>query len=194
MGLRERHLDSLRQFLFQNVGRFIEGTELSALFNQSYWPAAITEFRDHEGLDLILGKDGETEQYRFVLLKNSHPVPSFSKDIPSRTRKMAIKDGDLHCKMCGRENGDKDPTTQGRLIRLFVTQLMPSAMWKGLSRHNLESTCIACREGLSGRQLDRPTARTLKSDVRRARAIDQLDTLKWLVSKFPKQAKLFLDG
>jgi hypothetical protein len=40
---------------------------------------------------------------------------------------------------------------------------------------------------------DRPTALKLLVQIRRSSATEQVEVLKWLVTKYPKQAKSLLD-
>lgn len=57
---------------------------------------------------------------------------------------------------------------------------------------NLRAICSICNEGASNLTLNRPQAIKLLAQVRRAPAIDQLDVLKWMVQKYPKQTKELL--
>lgn len=54
---------------------------------------------------------------------------------------------------------------------------------------NLRAICSVCNEGASNLTLNRPQAIKLLAQVRRAPASDQLDLLKWIVEKFPKQTE-----
>lgn len=58
--------------------------------------------------------------------------------------------------------------------------------------HNLRAICSVCNEGASNLTLNRPDTIKLIAQVRRAPAKDQLDVLKWLVQKFPKQTEDFI--
>jgi hypothetical protein len=59
---------------------------------------------------------------------------------------------------------------------------------------NLKAICSVCNEGARNLTLDRPTARKLLIQVRRATGVDQLEVLKWLLKKFPKKAEEELKG
>lgn len=54
---------------------------------------------------------------------------------------------------------------------------------------NLRAICSVCNEGASNLTLNRPQAIKLIAQVRRAPTSDQLDILKWLIDKFPRQGE-----
>ena len=188
----ERWIDELRYFLTQNIGRIIAAAELSSMCDGNRWLFDIQKLIDHEGLEITVFKTEPIGEPQYILLQTADPVICFSDDVPPLIRELFIDGKKLHCKMCGRQNGEIDPTTSGRRLRLFVKRLMPPKDWTGSDEQNLESICIACFEGLSTKEHDPPSARKIKIQVRRANPRDQLEVLKWLVSKFPKQAKSLL--
>ena len=59
---------------------------------------------------------------------------------------------------------------------------------------NLKAICSVCNEGAANITPDRPSAIKLLSQLRRAKASDQLEVLHWLIKKFPQQSKSALDG
>ena len=56
---------------------------------------------------------------------------------------------------------------------------------------NLRAVCSICNEGASNITPDRPSVMKLKAQIRKARGEDQLELLKFLVEKYPNQAKAF---
>jgi len=57
------------------------------------------------------------------------------------------------------------------------------------SRGNARTLCGDCADGLDGVPFaERPNARFLLVQTRRATGADQLEVLKWLISKYPVQA------
>jgi hypothetical protein len=52
---------------------------------------------------------------------------------------------------------------------------------------NLRAICSVCNEGARNLTLDRPSLQKLLIQVRRATGGDQMEVLRWLVRKFPKQ-------
>ena len=59
--------------------------------------------------------------------------------------------------------------------------------------NNLKAVCSVCNEGASNISLTRPNAIKLLTQIRRAPADDQIEVLKWIVNKFPKEAQEKLD-
>lgn len=57
---------------------------------------------------------------------------------------------------------------------------------------NLKAVCSVCNEGASNLTTNRPDTNKLLIQVRRAPASVELDVLKWLIQKFPKQSDEFL--
>ena len=57
---------------------------------------------------------------------------------------------------------------------------------------NLRAICSVCNEGASNATLTRPDLQKILIQVRRATAADQLEVLKWLMTKFPQQVKAHL--
>ena len=53
---------------------------------------------------------------------------------------------------------------------------------------NLRAFCSICNEGASNVTPDRPSVMKLKAQIRKARGNDQLELLKFLIEKYPKQA------
>ena len=53
---------------------------------------------------------------------------------------------------------------------------------------NLRALCSVCNEGARNLTLDRPSLQKLLIQVRRASGGDQLEVLKWLITKYPAQA------
>jgi hypothetical protein len=56
---------------------------------------------------------------------------------------------------------------------------------------NLRAICSVCNEGARNLTLDRPSLQKLLVQIRRATGHDQLEVLRWLITKFPTQAKLY---
>lgn len=50
-----------------------------------------------------------------------------------------------------------------------------------------KAVCSVCNEGARNLTLDRPSYQKLVIQVRRATGADQLEVLKWLLAKFPRQ-------
>lgn len=188
----ESELRKLRDFLLSSVGRFIECSELAARFPNCNWQEGIQKLVSYEGYDIVVALFANGLVPRFILTKSDRQTLSFSNGVPNRLKHHIAKRTDVACKSCGRSQGDRDPTTSGRRLRLFVSPLVDADKWVGAPSRNIEAICTACREGLEQLAIDRPTARKLKMEVRRAGGDDQVEVLRWLVQKYPDHARLYM--
>ena len=185
-------LKELRSFILSNPCRFIEVAELSTLCGIDSWQPHLQYLIDCEGYDILVSPALAGNGPHCIFLKSDRQSLWYSEHIPTRVKRFIEERGDLACKSCGRTQGDADPTTSGRRLRLFVSQLVDPLKWSGPACQNIEVLCLACREGLEGFRIDRPSARKLKVQLRRAKGEDQLDVLRWLVKKYPDQARISL--
>ena len=96
--------------------------------------------------------------------------------------------------MCGAVAGEPHPYDNGRKTRLHIGHIVDKSLGGTDDLTNLRAICSVCNEGAANITADRPTALKLLAQIRRSSSVEQLEVLKWLVSKFPKQAKAFLDG
>lgn len=182
-------LGKMRSFLLANRQRFIESSELSFICEKESWKGILQRLVSYEGYDAVIIPPLDELGPHFVLLKTDLQQHWFSDRISRATRRSLSKRRDLSCKMCGRCSGDADPTTSGRRLRLFISPFVDPANWSDEPSKNVEVHCTACREGLHGLQIDRPSARKLKIQVRRARGEDQLELLNWLVEQYPEYTR-----
>ena len=96
--------------------------------------------------------------------------------------------------MCGAAAGEPHPFDSGRKTRLHIGHIIDHSMGgSDDDPSNLRAICSVCNEGASNLTLNRPQAIKLVAQVRRAPVSDQLDVLKWLSQKFPKQTKELLE-
>jgi len=95
--------------------------------------------------------------------------------------------------MCGAAAGEPHPYDEGRKTRLHMGHIIDKTMGGSDEPANLKALCSVCNEGASNLTLNRPQAIKLIAQVRRAPTVDQLDILKWLVSKFSTQTEGFLN-
>jgi len=72
--------------------------------------------------------------------------------------------------------------------RLHIGHIIDKSLGGTDDPSNLRAICSLCNEGASNITLQRPLANKLLVQIRRAPSFDQLEVMKWLVSKFPKQA------
>ncbi len=190
--MTEPELTKLRDFMLSNVGRFIESSELIARFGNEGWQEGIQKLVGYEGYDIVVAPGANGSVPQFIVVKSGHQSLCFSDKVPRRLRHHIAKRTDLVCKSCGRSQGDSDPTTPGRRLRLYIRPVVDSEKWVGAPSRNTEAVCLACREGFEQLAIDRPTARKLKMEVRRAGGEDQVEVLRWLVQKYPDHARRYI--
>jgi len=94
--------------------------------------------------------------------------------------------------MCGIAAGEPHPDDGGRKARLHIGHVIDKSMGGTDDAANLKAICSLFNEGASNLTTNRPDANKLLVQVRRAPASVELDVLKWLVQKFPKQSEDFL--
>jgi 5-methylcytosine-specific restriction endonuclease McrA len=95
--------------------------------------------------------------------------------------------------MCGVAAGEPHPDDPGRKTRLHIGHIVDKSMGGTDDYSNLRAICSVCNEGAANLTADRPTALKLLVQIRRSSATEQVEVLKWLVTKYPKQAKSLLD-
>lgn len=89
--------------------------------------------------------------------------------------------------------GERHPYDLTRKTRLHIGHIVDKSQGGTDGPSNLRASCSVCNEGASNLTLERPSNLKLLAQVRRAKSDDQVELLKWLVRKFPKQARDFLD-
>ncbi|MCX7605326.1 MAG: HNH endonuclease [Bryobacteraceae bacterium] len=185
----------LREYFLKNVGRVLESSELREVAgNISEWARRVRELRTEEGLQILTHNDREDLKPGQYLLLNPKPLPAFERSISKETRALVLDRNGYTCQMCGAVAGEPHPYDPSRKTRLHIGHIVDKSLGGTDDPSNLRAICSVCNEGARNLTLDRPTARKLLVQVRRATAADQLQVLKWLVQKFPKQTRRFLDG
>ena len=94
--------------------------------------------------------------------------------------------------MCGSAAGELHPYDEGRKTRLHIGHIIDKSMGGTDDPNNLRAICSVCNEGASNLTLNRPQSIKLLAQIRRAPSNDQLDVLKWLITKFPDMAKSYM--
>lgn len=90
--------------------------------------------------------------------------------------------------MCGAVAGEPHPYDSTRKTRLHLGHVIDKTMGGTDDPANLRAICSVCNEGASNATLTRPDLQKLLIQVRRATAQDQLEVLRWLLKKFPKES------
>ncbi len=103
------------------------------------------------------------------------------------TRAYVLDRNGFTCQMCGAVAGEPHPYDATRKTRLHIGHIIDKS--KGQRRTFKPSVLLfVCNEGAQNATLIRPDLKQLLIQIRRATSGDQLEVLKWLIKKFPKQA------
>jgi hypothetical protein len=113
----------------------------------------------------------------------------FAANIPEQLRNSVLRSGDIACAMCGAELGAIDPYAPHKPVSFHVAYMLEGI--EGGTEHfsNLRALCSVCNEGAQNISPKRPEWVDLLVQIRRAPALDQVEALKWLIKKFPEQAR-----
>lgn len=180
----------LRAFLLDHIGEVLDSEALKdEAGGMSEWARRVRELRNEEGYDIQTHNDRSDLKPGQYVLVSAKPKPAFERSISKETRSFVLDRNGFTCQMCGAAAGEPHPYDNGRKTRLHLGHVIDKSMGGDDSPNNLRAICSICNEGASNLTLNRPDAIKLIAQVRRAPAKDQLDVLKWLIQKFPKQAK-----
>ena len=91
--------------------------------------------------------------------------------------------------MCGAVAGEPHPYEPLRKARMHIGHIVDKSQGGADEPSNLRALCSVCNEGASNLTLERPSAQKLLAQIRRAKRGDQTEVLKWLVGKFPAEAR-----
>lgn len=184
----------LRQYILENVGKVMDANELRAVAETSEWARRIRELRTEEGYQILTHNDRSDLKPGEYLLENPTPLPAFERDISKEARAYVLDRNGFTCQMCGAVAGEIHPYDPTRKTRLHIGHIIDKSMGGTDDVTNLRAECSVCNEGGSNLKPDRPTAMKLLTQIRRSPGTEQLEILKWLMKKFPKQAKEVVDS
>ena len=180
----------LRAYFLSNLNRVMDSTELRDVAGGiSEWARRVRELRTEEGFQILTHNDRSDLKPGEYLLENPKPQPAFERAISKETRAYVLDRNGFTCQMCGAVAGEPHPYDPGRKTRLHLGHIIDKSMGGTDEPSNLRAICSVCNEGASNITLTRPDLQKLLTQVRRATSIDQVEVLKWLIQKFPKQAK-----
>ncbi|HEY5326156.1 MAG TPA: HNH endonuclease [Mucilaginibacter sp.] len=183
----------LREFFIENVGKVVDKDVLGKVAGKSEWGRRVRELRNEEGMNIVTHNDRSELKPGQYLLLDLKPLPAFERGISKETRAFVLDRNGFTCQMCGAAAGEPHPYDANRKTRLHLGHIIDKSMGGTDDASNLRAICSVCNEGASNLTLDRPQAIKLLAQLRRAPSADQLDVLKWIVQKFPIQAKKLLD-
>lgn len=195
---RERRSGSrakLRQYFLENTGRILEADELRAASGgASEWARRIRELRNEEGFQILTHNDRSDLKPGQYLLLDSTPLPAFERGVSKEIRAFVLDRNGFTCQMCGAPAGEPHPSDPARRTRLHIGHIVDKSMGGSDDPSNLRAVCSVCNEGARNLTLDRPSLIKLQAQVRRATGNDQIELLRWLIRKYPKQATRILAG
>ncbi|MBY0476377.1 MAG: HNH endonuclease [Chitinophagaceae bacterium] len=179
----------LRNYFSDHVGEVLNSKTLSKVAGTSEWARRVRELRNEEGMNIVTHNDRSELKPGEYLLIDLKPLPSFERGISKEVRAFVLDRNGFTCQMCGTAAGEPHPYDAGRKTRLHIGHIIDKTMGGGDEPGNLRAICSVCNEGASNLTLNRPQAIKLLAQIRRAPTSDQIDVLKWVLAKFPKQAK-----
>lgn len=184
----------LREHFLNNIGKIMDSDELREVAGGiTEWGRRVRELRSEEGYQIQTHNDrGDLKPGQYVL-EDSKPIPAFERTISKETRAFVLDRNGFTCQMCGAVAGEPHPYDITRKTRLHIGHTVDKSQGGTDDPSNLRAICSVCNEGASNLTLERPSSLKLLAQVRRAKGDDQLELLEWLIRKFPKQAKEFLD-
>lgn len=179
----------LRAHFLANIGRVMDTDELRAVAeNQSEWARRVRELRTEEGYLILTHNDRSELKPGQYLLETPKLQPAFERSISKETRAYVLDRNGFTCQMCGAVAGEPHPYDPTRKTRLHLGHVIDKSVGGSDDPSNLRAICSVCNEGASNATLMRPDLQKLLIQVRRATSVDQLELMKWLIKKFPKQA------
>lgn len=182
----------LREYFMLNVGKVLHSKELREVGGVSEWARRVRELRNEEGLNILTHNDRSDLKPGQYILIDLKPIPAFEREISKETRAYVLDRNGFTCQMCGSAAGEPHPYDEGRKTRLHIGHIIDKSMGGTDDPNNLRAICSVCNEGASNLTLNRPQSIKLLAQIRRAPSSDQLDVLKWLITKFPDMAKSYM--
>ena len=194
MAKRKGARAKLREYFIANLGKVLNSNDLQEIAGISEWARRIRELRNEEGLNIQTHNDRSDLKPGQYILTDLIPLPAFERSISKETRAYVLDRNGFTCQMCGAVAGEEHPYDKGRKTRLHLGHIIDKSQGGTDDPSNLRAICSVCNEGASNLTLPRPATLKLLAQTRRATGRTQLQLLEWLIKKYPKQSKDFLDG
>ena len=186
--------DTLRAYLTEHVGEVLDSETLRRVANVSEWARRIRELRNEEGMNIVTHNDRSELKPGQYMLADLKPLPAFARSISKEVRAFVLDRNGFTCQMCGAAAGEPHPYEPERKTRLHIGHIIDKSQGGTDDSGNLRAVCSVCNEGASNITQDRPSAMKLLVQIRRAAAHEQLDVMRWLIRKFPANARECLSG
>jgi 5-methylcytosine-specific restriction endonuclease McrA len=177
----------LRKYILDHVGVVLNSDELRNVAGISEWARRVRELRTEEGYQILTHNDRSDLKPGEYLLEDSTPKPAFDRSISKELRAFVLDRNGFTCQMCGAVAGEPHPHDSDRKTRLHIGHIIDHSHGGADEASNLRALCSVCNEGASNLTYDRPSALRLLTQIRRAKSVDQLEALRWLMQKFPKE-------
>lgn len=159
----------LRAHFMQNIGRIMNAKDLRRVAGgTSEWARRVRELRLEEGYRILTHNDRSDLKPGQYLLRGPKPALAFEKAISKELRALVLDRNDFTCQMCGAMAGEPDPYDNSHTIRLRISHIIDKSMGGPDHPSNIRAICSVCNEGAKNLTLDRPSARKLLIQVRRA--------------------------
>lgn len=185
----------LRKHFLANIGRIMNSDELREVAGGiNEWGRRVRELRSEEGYQIQTHNDRSDLKQGQYILEDPKPQPAFERDISKETRAFVLDRNGFTCQMCGAVAGEFHPYDSSRKTRLHIGHIVDKSQGGTDDPSNLRALCSVCNEGASNLTLERPSVQKLLIQVRRAKGGDQLELLRWLIKKYPKQTKDYTEG
>lgn len=183
----------LRAYFLTHVGEVLDAYTLRGVAGGiTEWARRVRELRQHEGMNIKTDKDDSSLRPGQYVLVDKKPLPVFSGGISKEVRAFVLDRNGFTCQMCGAAAGESHFSDPSRKTRLHIGHIVDLSHGGTDDPTNLRALCSICNEGAQNVTLPRPKASQLLAQLRRAGGAEQLDVLKWLVGKFPTQARKFI--
>jgi hypothetical protein len=181
--------DNLRAHFLINIGKVMDSKELRDISGGiTEWARRVRELRTEEGYQILTHNDRDELKPGQYLLLDPVPKPAFERGISKETRAVVLDRNGFTCQMCGAVAGEPHAEDPSRRTRLHIGHIIDKSVGGSDEPNNLRAVCSICNEGASNVTMQRPKADKLLIQIRRAPSDDQLVVLKWLITKFPRQA------
>ncbi len=184
----------LRAYFLSHIGEILDSDTLREVAGISEWARRIRELRNEEGFRILTHHDRDGLKPGQYLLENAKPQPAFERAISKETRAIVLDRNGFTCQMCGAVAGEAHPYDPNRKTRLHLGHIVDKSQGGSDEATNLRALCSVCNEGASNITTDRPSLSKLLIQIRRARANEQLEVLRWLAKKFPEQIRAMNEG
>ena len=180
----------LRDYFLSNIGSVLTSEELQKVSGgASEWGRRVRELRNEEGYQILTHNERRDLKPGEYLLETAKPVPAFARQISKEIRAMVLERNGYTCQMCGAVAGEPHPYDPSKRTRLHIGHIIDKQKGGSDELTNLRALCSVCNEGAQNISPKRPDWVDLLVQIRRAPAHDQVEALKWLIKKFPSQAR-----